>query len=453
MERFDVLVIGNGSGGHIANYAAGEGYSTCLVDLPPPGGTCQNFGCIPSKMLIAPADRIHDIRDSAKLGIDAEIRDIDFDFIMDRMRKNRRESRASAHSFLSNDPPFTYIEGEARFIGESAIAVEGREIFADKIFIATGARPLIPPIDGIDEVDYLTNESVLELRSRPESIAIVGGGYIGAEYENFFSAVGTKVTVVQRGERILPREEPEISEYLAGRISARSEVLTNHGVVALENGDDGNITLCAKNRESGEEIELTAERVMIATGRKSNADRLNPEKAGIERNERGYIRVDRHLETSAEGIYAMGDAIGKGMFKHTANREAGIAWYNATHAEKTAVNYAATPHAVFSRPQIARVGSTEEEAAREHEILVGRAEYSSIAMGTAMGAGGFAKAVVDRKSRRILGFHIVGPEASTLIQEVVNAAAAHSRMDDIVLGQHIHPALPELILEVLGNLK
>ncbi|MEE9474502.1 MAG: dihydrolipoyl dehydrogenase, partial [Candidatus Hydrothermarchaeaceae archaeon] len=435
------------SGVSIVDLALSQGLKAALVDKGPLGGTCLNLGCIPSKMLMYPADVIAEIQGAEKLGIHAEITSIDFNSIMKRMREIVQEGQDHMQTGVENTEDLDFYEGEGHFIGQYTIEVKGEKIKGQKIFIASGARPLIPPVKGIDKIEYLTNENVLKLEKRPESIVIIGGGYIAAEYGHFFASMGTDVTILQRGDKLLPNAEPEISDLLKKEMEKRMNVYTDTEALEVKKKGDGYTVI-------GKEKEFTAEKIMVAAGRKSNADLLKVESTGVETDERGFIKVNGYLETSKENIWALGDAIGKQMFRHVANREAILAWYNAVNEKKVKMDYLATPHAVFSHPQIASVGLTEEQARKDHDVLVGKAKYSDIAKGKAMmEEDGFAKATIDKNSGRILGFHIIGPHASILVQEVVNAMASEGGIRSIANSMHIHPALSELILTTLGSLE
>jgi len=453
MNKYDVIVIGSGSGGEIVDAALSQGLSVAWVDKGPLGGTCLNVGCIPSKMLIYPADRIVEIQEAEKLGIKAEIKDVDFTAIMKHMRKPIHESHEHMDHGLDNIKGLHYYKGEGYFISDYTIEVNGEQMKGKKIFIGSGARPLIPPIKGIENVEYLTNETVFNLTEKPESMAIIGGGYIAVEFAHFFAAMGTKVTIFQRSARLIKKSEPEIADLLKKQMEKRMNVLTNIEVLEFKKEGKG-YTIIGKNKESGNETVETVETILIATGRKSNADLLKVENSSIETDERGYIKVNEHLETSKKNIWAFGDAIGKYMFKHVANEEAMVAWRNAIHEQKTPMDYSAVPYAVFTYPQIAAVGLTENEAKKKHQILVGQAKYSDVAKGEAMvELKGFTKAIVEKQSGKILGFHIIGPYAPMLIQEVINAMALGGQVGYIGQGMHIHPALPEIILRTFGNLK
>ncbi|MFH1651363.1 MAG: dihydrolipoyl dehydrogenase [Chloroflexota bacterium] len=445
MKHYDMIVIGSGSGMTLVDEGTHHGLKIALVDRGPLGGTCLNVGCIPSKMLIFPADRIMEIREAARLGIKAEIKSIDFSAIMRRMRKIISESQRHMREGLRNAENLDLYEGEGRFVADYTMEVGGKKIKGDKIIIASGSRPFIPPLKGIDKVDYLTNETLLHLRKLPESLIIIGGGYIAVEYGHFFAAMGTKVTMLEMADRLVLAEEPEIAELLRKKLAERMEIVT--GVQAGEvrpHRDGASVTV--KDRKTGAPGEFRAERILMAVGRRSNADLLDVEKTGVKTDQRGFIQVNEHLETSKKGIYAIGDANGQQMFTHEANQEAAIVTHNLLYDGKLVVDWSTVPHAVYSHPQIASVGLTEAAARKDHEVLVGVAHYSDVAKGEAMmETEGFAKVIVDKKSEHILGFHIIGPYAPILIQEVVNAMVSGGHIDEINGGQHIHPALSELV--------
>jgi dihydrolipoamide dehydrogenase len=404
-------------------------------------------------MLIYPADRIVEIQEARKLGIVAEIKSIDFTSIMERMRKSRLESQTYIRKGMGESEKLDFYEREGHFVEDYTLEIDGEKIKGKKIFIASGSRPVIPPIKGLDSIDYLTNENALELTQRPGSLVIIGGGYVAVEFAHFFAAMGTKVTIVEMLSRIAQSEEPEISELLGKEMKKRMDIYTNTQVEEIKK-DGKAIIAVARDKATAKQMEFPAQRIMVAVGRRSNADLLKVENTGVELDKRGFIKVDDYLETTKKGIFAVGDADGQQMFTHVANREAGVAWHNSTRKTKIKMDYSAAPHAVYSHPQIASVGMTEENAKKDYHILVGRAKYSDTAKGEAMmEEKGFAKAIVDGHSGRILGFHIIGPYAPELIQEVINAMAAGGGVHSINEGMHIHPALPELILRTFENLE
>jgi len=453
MKEYDVIVIGSGCGMNIVDEALASGLSVALVDKGPLGGTCANLGCIPSKMLIFAAGRIAEIQEATKLGIEAEIRNIDFNFIMERMREFIRENQEHMNQGVSHAENLDFYEGEGYFVDDYTIKVNSEKIKGDKIFIASGSRPMIPPIKGLESVDFLTNETVLQLKERLESLIIIGGGYIAVEYGHFFAAMGTKVTMLEMADRLVLAEESEIAEVLKKELSRRMDVYTNVRAEEVKENERG-ITVISTDANSGVKKEFTAQRILVAVGRRSNADLLKVENTGVEVDKRGFIKVNEYLETTKKNIFAVGDANGQQMFTHVANAEASLAADNAIHGSKTKMDYSAAPHAVYSHPQIASVGMTEEAAKKAYKVLVGRAEYADVAQGEAiMEENGFAKAVLEAGTGKMLGFHIIGPYAPILIQEVINAMTSGGGIDQIQTSMHIHPAITELIPALLSSLR
>jgi dihydrolipoamide dehydrogenase len=455
MEKFDVLVIGSGSGMIVAAAAVDQGFRTAVVDSGPMGGTCLNRGCVPSKMLIYPADVVAILKESGKLGVNATVNSIDFGNIMRRMHELVNGDSGKSARAVEETPELTWFKDMGEFISDYTMQVGEHTIKADMIFIVSGTRPGIPLVKGVENVAYLTSDTVLELEAPPKSIIIAGGGYIGCEYGHFFSGIGVETTVIQRPLRILPDEEPEISDLLKKELDQRMAIHVNHEVVEVK--QEGNVkTLIVRNREDGTLREFSAEALMVAAGRVPNSDLLKPEKTGVKLDERGYVQVNDFLETSKKNIWAFGDAVGREMFKHVANYEAGIAWHNAVHEHKVAMDYSAAPHAVFTHPQVASVGLKEAEAKQQgRKILVGKALYRDTAMGGAMGdPEGFVKVIVEKDTGKLLGGHIIGPEASILIQEIINAMNTENKSyAPIVRAMHIHPAMPEVVQQAFGNLK
>lgn len=453
MKTYDVIVVGAGDVGlGIVFKAASQGLSVAVADKGNPGGTCVNYGCVPSKTLIHTADRITEIRQADEFGVRAPIEHIDFKAIMNRMREVVFSGRSSIEKALEETDNIEFFRGQAYFLDDRTLTVGKQKIRGKKIFIASGARPTVPDLKGLGSVDYLTNETVLNLEERPESMIIIGGGFVGVEYAHFFSAVGTKVTLIVRDMVLLPFEEPEISALLKNEMSSRMTLIFGSDAVEVRRAGKGCIVVV--KRESGDMQELQADALMVSTGRTSNADLLRVENAGVGTNESNYIKVDDYLRTNKRNIWALGDAIGRAMFTHAGDHEAELAWHNAMNRKKLPMDFQNVPHAVYTSPQIASIGLTEKKAREKYEILVGRAEYSDTVMGEAMlEKSGFAKAVVEKVSGRILGFHIIGPHAAILIQEVVNAVLNRTDVRSITGSMHIFPALSNLVTETLGNLE
>jgi len=454
MNSYDVIVIGSGAGAIISDEAAAQGLKVALIDKGPlVGGTCLNWGCIPSKMLIYTADRIVEIEEAKKLGIEAEVKNINFHSIMERMRKSRQESQVNIREGIKQSKNLDFYEGEGYFVGDYTLEVNGEKLKGAKVFIASGSRPFIPPIKGLGNVDYLTNESVLELKERPDSLVIIGGGYIAVEFGHFFAAMGTKVTILEMADRLVLPAEPEISALLKRELSKRMGVYTNTSAEEVRSSEHG-VVVVTKDANTGGRREFAAQRIMMAVGRRSNADILQVENTGLDTDKKGFIKVNEYLETNRKNIFTIGDANGQQMFTHMANREAEIVAKNTFYGTKIQVDYGAVPNAVYSHPQVASVGLAEVKAKEDYDVLIGRMKYFDIAKGEAMmEKQGFAKAIVEKDSSKILGFHIIGPNAPELIQEVVNAMTSGGGMEELNQGIHIHPALSELVQFTLVSLE
>ncbi len=446
MHKYDVMVLGSGCGLDIARQASNRGKSVALVEPGLLGGTCVNVGCIPSKMLIAPADLIVEQERARRLGVRMKVEDIDFPAIMKRMRTERARTQVHLKHTVAELPRVHWYRSAGEFVAPGVATVDGEKLSAKLTFIAAGARPFIPPIAGLDTVPYLTNDSALELTDAPASLIIIGGGYIAVEFCHFFAAMGTRVTVIEMMDRLVTAEEPEVSATLEAELARRATVVTSVKVESVVASDIG-VSVTARRGKRGKARTFDAQRVLVAVGRRPNADVMNVKAAGIAVDARGYIEVDSHMQTNVDGVYAVGDITGKAMFRHAANVQALVAVMNGLDGADVEMDYSAMPHAVYSSPQIASVGLTEAQArAASHEVTTQLTPYNSVAKGEALDENvGFTKLVMQRGTEKILGFHIVGPYAPILIQEVVNAMQSGGQLDEIARGIHIHPELTELI--------
>ncbi|MDD5616867.1 MAG: dihydrolipoyl dehydrogenase [Candidatus Methanoperedens sp.] len=456
MKEYDLIVIGTGSG---MNYVSSikerfPGFKIAVIDKDEPGGICLTRGCIPSKLLLYPAELLRTIETAVKFGIDVQIRNIDFKTIMNRMNSIISQDIGMIREGLSGNPYFDYYNDIAEFVSPYTMKVGNETIKGKMIFLCSGSKPLIPDIKGLDETGYLTSDTVLKMTELPESIAIIGGGYIAAEYGHFFSAMGSSVTIIGRNPMFIPDEEPEIS-VLAKRVMSKTmNILTSLEVLEVSRDRSGKKVITAKERESGKEVVVAAEEIIVATGRGPNTDILHPERGGIKTDSNGWIEVNDYLETSQKDIWAFGDANGKYLFKHVANYESRVVFYNAVLKKNIKVDYHAVPHAVFSYPEIASVGLKEKEAIEmygEENVLIGFKKYEDTAKGAAMDVKDFfVKVILEKSTDRILGGHIIGPYASILIQEIITLMyVPEEKADPITQGMHIHPALSEVVEKAL----
>lgn len=454
MEKYDAIVVGSGSGMMIADAAVSRGMKVALVEMDKLGGTCLNRGCIPSKMVIYPADLVNQIKHAERLGVHAKIERVDFEQIMRRTREFVEHDRRPMEENIPKVEGLTHYPVRGEFVGDYTMRVGDKLITAENIFLVTGSRPLIPPIKGLDEVEYMTSREVWEMDRRPTSMIIVGGGLIACEMAHFFNAMGTEVTVLSRSPRLIKQGEPEVSEILLTSLRERMHVEV--GVEVKEARKvGGRVEVTAEDGE-GNTKSYRAEKLFIAAGRTSNADTLKLEKTGVELDGRGYIKVDENYLTTRPGIYAFGDAIGKAMYKHVANKEAELVWHGFTEGHVHPLDYDKVPYAVFTWPQVASVGLTEREAAaRGLDYLVGEYNYIDTAKGAAMDEeDGYVKVIVEDESYKILGAHIVGPYAPILIQEIINVMnAGDGSVWPLADAMHIHPALPEVVQRAVYNLR
>ena len=439
---FDVIVIGAGSGLVVARAAAERGLKVAVIDEGPFGGTCLNRGCIPSKMLIHVADVVDEIRGAREFGIISEVKKIRWNVIQKRVWNTVDTAARKIEQGNRTSKNVTVFKERAVFEGARALRVGKQRIEGEQIVISAGTRPVIPQIPGIEHVQVHTSDTIMRLKKQPKKLVVIGGGYIGAELAHFFSSLGTEVTIVERGEPLLKNEDGEVAEVFTQVFSKKCRVLLNTQVERFEKKGKSILVHVRNEKKKA----LTADTVLVATGRRPNTDVLQVEKAGVDVTERGFVKTNEYLETSTKGIWALGDIAGKYLFKHSANLEAEYVVQNM-FGKKVSVNYAAMPHALFTSPQIAGVGMTEEELSEKGvSYVVGRYEYKHTGMGKSINATtGFVKFLVERKSRKILGCHMIGPDASTLIHEVIIAMRAGLTIDAIADAVHVHPALSEVV--------
>lgn len=451
MQEYDALVVGGGSGLTAAYYAEAAGKDVAVVEEGPLGGTCVNRGCIPTKTLVQTAEVVETVRRAGDFGVDATLEAVDDGAVFDRMRSMREQNVAETDRWIEGSNHIALHRDRGRFVEEKTVEVGGERLRGEKVFVCTGARPLIPPIDGVDEVDVHTNRTVLDDMKRvPRSIVIVGGGYIGLEFAHFFEALGTDVTVVDSSTH-LTREDQAVRELVTERVREYVDLRAPARATALEDHPDG--VAVTVDPEDGDPTTVEADEVMIAAGRRPNTDDLGLGETGVETDDRGFVPVDEHLRTSHPDVYAYGDVIGRAMFKHTSSFEGEVAWRHS-QGEDATMDYTANPHAIFTRPPVGAVGLTEEEAREAgHDVETATVGYEDAAKGAIVQGEGFAKAVADGTTGEILGFHMVGPEAPDLIHEVVVAmTVGPGTVGSVVDSIHVHPTLPEIVHTAFARL-
>ncbi len=414
MKQYDLITIGTGSAMTIVDAMIQENPNirVAVIDKDEPGGICLTRGCIPSKILLYPAELVRTIEKARELGVDAKIASINFQMVMERMRTLINRDIDQIREGLSSSKNIDYYHAPAEFVSPYTMRVDRTEITSKMIFLCIGSKINIPPIKGLDKVKYHTSDTVLKLTKLPESIAIIGGGYIAAEYGHFFSSMGSKVTIIGRNPQFVPEEEPEVSALAKKELERHMTILTNQEVREVREIGDRK-ELVAVDRKSGKNTIITAREIMVATGRGPITD-------------------------------------GKYPFKHVANYESKIVYYNAILKKKIKADYHAIPHAVFTYPEIASVGLGEKEAMAkfgQDKVLIGFQKYEDTAKGEAMNVKDyFVKVIVEADTMRILGAHIVGPYASILIHEIIPLMyTENGSYEPISDSIHIHPALSEVV--------
>jgi dihydrolipoamide dehydrogenase len=449
--QFDLIVIGAGSGLRISSAAAEAGWKVAVIDEGPFGGTCLNRGCIPSKAFIHVADVMQDIRRASDYGIKAKATAVDWPRIVKRIMGEIDGDAKSIEQGNKATKNITVFKTRGVFVGPKQVKVGKQIITAPRIVIAAGTRPSIPSMQGLDKVGYLTSDDIFRLKKLPKSMIFIGGGYIACELAHMFDTLGTKVTVIQRSGVLLGREDREVAtrftEVFTRNVDVRLNATTNR---VFKKGK-----LFAIEIQQGKKKQVvSAETLVVATGRKPNTDVLDVAKTGIAVDKNGYLQVDEFMRTEVDGIWAIGDIAGKWMFKHSANLEADVCAHNLLGTLVRA-DYTAMPHAIFSSPQLAGVGMTEEELVEKGiRFIKGSYDYKDTGYGMAlMEEDGFAKVLVDPRTRRILGCHIVGPYASMIIHEVIVAMKAGMTADALAGTIHIHPALNEVVQRALLSLE
>jgi len=449
VQQFDLMIVGAGSGNTIPG-PDHAGWRIAIIEKDTFGGTCLNRGCIPSKMLIHAADVAETIHTAASFGITARIERLDWDRLTGRVWQRIDPLAAAGEQWRQTQPNTTVFKGEARFIGDKTLEVNGQRLTAPRVILAAGSRPAIPAIPGLEEVVYHTSDTVMRLPHQPPRMAILGGGYIGAELGHLFGALGTEITLIHRGDRLLPREDEEISQRFTDLYARRFTVFLHTQVQRVRQQAD---TITLDLPVAGRLQQVTCDVLLLAVGRIPNSDLLDVARAGIAVDAQGRVVTNVYHETNVPGIWALGDITSPHQLKHAANAEARTVAYNVAHpTTPRRSNDFAMPHAVFASPQVASVGLTEQQAqAQGGPYMVGKRAYSATAYGWATeDTESFVKLLAHADTRQVLGAHIIGPHAALLLQPLVNAMRFGETVDQLAHDTfYIHPALTEVVEQAL----
>ncbi|NVN51851.1 FAD-containing oxidoreductase [Mycolicibacterium hippocampi] len=451
-QRFDAIIIGAGQAGPpLAGRLTAAGQTVAVIERKLVGGTCVNYGCIPTKTLVASAHAAHVARRGGEFGIDTG--DITVDMAKVKARKDRISigDREGVESWLEGMKGCSLIRGHARFESPHIIRVDDQLLEADRIFLNVGGRAVVPDMPGLADIDYLTNVGVLDLDVVPEHLVVIGGSYIALEFAQMHRRFGAQVTVVERGPRLTAREDEDVS-------AAIKDILENEGINVVLDADaisfakqDNGFTVTP--RAGAEPIAGT--HLLVAVGRQPNTDDLGLEAAGVETDGRGHVVVDDQLRTSVDHIWAMGDCNGRGAFTHTSYNDFEIVAANLLDNDPRKVSDRVTTYALYIDPPLGRAGMTAEEVRRSgRKALVGKRAMTRVGRAVEKGeTQGFMKVVVDAETEEILGASILGVGGDEVVQDILDVMTAKLPYTAISRTMHIHPTVSELVPTMLQDLK
>ncbi|CAN5808981.1 hypothetical protein BH23PLA1_BH23PLA1_26800 [soil metagenome] len=437
---YDLVVLGGGSGGlNVATASAAVGAKVALIEAGKLGGECTHTACVPSKALIQAAELVERIRSANVYGLNPGPLEIDFRAVMDRVREVVASFAGSDSGQSLEAKGIDVFRGSPAFDAYDTVLVDGQERISGRRFvIATGSRPAVPPIPGLEEAGYLTNNSFWDLSERPDSLAIIGGGAVGVEFGQALARLGVEVTILEMGKRLLPMEDPEVSELVQDLFQREGiKVFTDVEVIGVERRDDKKVVKF-RRASDGMTYEAVRSEILLAAGRRVNVEGLNLESVGVKYDPTSGIEVNEYLQTRAPTIYAVGDVLGHHQWTHAAEREASVAFQNAVLRLSKKIDYSAMPWATFTDPEVATVGRTFGlDDADEPRIF--RVEYDDIDRPRIEGrTRGFAK-LAATPSGKILGVTVIGDHAAMVLQEFVFAMEHGRTLNDIVDTVHPYP--------------
>jgi pyruvate/2-oxoglutarate dehydrogenase complex dihydrolipoamide dehydrogenase (E3) component len=453
--HFDAIILGSGQAGNpLSHKLADHGWTVALVEKEHLGGTCINTGCTPTKTMIASAQVAHYARHAARWGVHAADVRVDLAQVVARKDQIVQQFRAGHQRNIDRRPNLHLYRGVARFLDARRISVGDQVLESERVFINTGTRPTVPDIQGLKDVGYLTNATLMELREVPRHLLVLGGGYIGLEFGQMFRRFGSEVTVVHKGGQILEREDADVAAELQKALEAEGmRFILNARTVYVSRNASGQVAL--KLEAGGGTQEVSGSHLLVATGRRPNTDDLGLEKAGVQLDARGHVRVNNRLETNVPGVWALGDVKGGPAFTHISYNDYQIVYANLIEGKNLTTDNRPVPYSVFTDPQLGRVGMTEREArAAGRKLKMNKVPMSWVARAIERDeTAGFMKILVDAETDRILGAAILGSEGGELVQTlgfVMLAGAPYTLMKGAI---YIHPTLAEGFWTLMENVK
>ena len=452
--KYDAIIVGSGQAGNPFVYRLADlGWSVALIEKKYLGGTCINVGCTPTKTMVHRAQVAHYARDAARWGVNASNVSVDLAKIVAQKDEVVFSFRGNLQRQVDKRSKLRLYRGQASFVAPHQLKVGDDLLESEKIFINTGGRPNIPAIPGLDTVLYLTNETIMQLTAVPEHLLILGGGYIGLEFGQMFRRFGSRVTVLHTGKQIVPREDPEIAAELQKALEAEGiQFLLNTRTTSVENKNSA-ITLSFESPAGATRV--TGSHLLIATGRGPNTDSLALDKAGIETDKHGFIKVNGRLETNVPGVWALGDCKGGPAFTHISYNDFQIVYGNLIEGKNLTIENRLVPYCVFTDPQLGGVGLTEAEArAKGFKLKIGRCPMTYVARAIERGeTAGLMKLVVDASNDRILGASILASEGGELVQILGTLMLANQPYTLLKGAIYIHPTLAEGFFSLMEDVK
>ena len=454
MTSFNAIVIGSGQAANpLAHRLADKGWTIALIEREHIGGSCVNYGCTPTKTMLASAEIAHAARRGAELGVRVDGVTVDLPAVVERKNRIVLQWREGQEKHIASRPNITLYRGGARFTGPHTVAVGDEQLTAEHIVINTGTSPLILPIAGIERVPYLTNRTIMDLTEVPEQLLVVGASYVGLEFGQMFRRFGSRVTIVEVADQIVPREDPDVAAALQQALESEGiEFLLGCQATRVETRNGG-LRVGVRDGAGAERV-LGASHILLAAGRRPNTQDLGLEAAGIA-HERGWIRVNDRLETNVPGVYALGDVTGGPAFTHISYNDYQIVFHNLFNEPKVSTAGRIVPYALFTDPELGRVGLTEREArASGRPVLVGSVPLSRVARAIERGTtAGLMKVVIDAGTERILGAAILAPGGGEVVQTLMALMMAGASWRVFYQAVYIHPTMTEGFFALLNSVK
>ena len=455
MKNFDAIIIGSGQAGNpLAHNLADSGWTVALIEKEYMGGSCVNYGCTPTKTMVASSQAAFNAGNASQLGIEMADVKVNLKKVVERKNKMVHQWRGGQEKQAAKRSNITVFNGFARFTDSHKITVNGEILKSKNIFINTGTSPLIVPIEGINEVPYLTNRNIMDLEEMPEHLLVIGGSYVGLEFGQMFKRFGSKVTIIERKDQIISKEDKDVSESLQEALEDEGiQFIKSAQAASIRKDKNGGLHLTVRLNDNKEEV-IKGSHILLAVGRKPNTDGLGLDAAGIETH-KGYISVDEYLRTNIPGIYALGDVKGGAAFTHISYNDFQIVYHNLFNDEKKSIKNRIVPYTLFTDPELGRVGLTEKDAREAgYNVMVGKIPMSHVARAIEMGTTkGLMKIVVDADTDQILGATVLGVNGGEVVQTIMVLMYAKVSWKLLKGAVYIHPTLTEGFFGLLESVK